>query len=514
VRRPLSSVERMGALSILSRTIRAHPDAVALALIVLVASLFRGQFVFRAPMFMQHDSIGYFLPAYELSTGQGFGVGFRRTPVYPLFLAGVLSASGQSLTSILVAQHILGLVTAGVTYWLGRITFGRGVGLVGGLLVAVNGALIVGEHYLMSEALFIPLLGLALLALVSAARRPTILGCLVAGFLLALAALCRPIAQALFLLVPIAIILHRHTLREVLRGTALVAMGVAAVLLPWTVRNCLTGGECSTIGVVGQAMLARTAYYDRGFVFYDQDDPQRGPDAPRPAIRRSIQRASDQGFSGGAIARRLQVEFKWSDAETARLTREMALDAIRRQSAYYLTGTLAMLWQIYGGEFERLRADWKTQSRRLNRDEWDARVEHFLADPTPEQESEFPYAEALISFWQPVYWKPWLPLLSLVGMAAALLAPGPTRGAAVLGLASLILMFTAAALNGPVARYRYPLDPYIGLLAAGGAAALIRLAWRRVSGWVGPAKRPARRVREPQLLAGASKLRTLDHESV
>jgi 4-amino-4-deoxy-L-arabinose transferase-like glycosyltransferase len=456
----------------------AHPDLAALALVVGLALLIRGQFAFRAPMFMQHDSLGYFLPAYDLATGQGFGVGFRRTPVYPLFLSGVLLALGPSLAGILIVQHLLGGLTAGLTYWLGRVTFGRGVGLAAGLLTAINGALLVGEHYLMSEGLFIPLLLLALLALIRAGRARRWPAYLLAGALLALTALCRPIAQALYPLVPLALLTLGLGWREAARGTVLVALGVLAVTLPWLARNCLTAGECSTTGVMGQAMLARTAYYDRGFVFYDERDPERGPNAPRPAIRRSIQRASDQGFSGGMIARRLQEDFRWSDAETARIAREMALDVIRRQPAYYVQGTLGMFWQIYLGEFERLRTDWKTQGRRASREEWPEHTRGMLANPTDEQEAEFPRAELLVNIWQPVYGQPWWPLLSLVGLAAALLARGPARAAAVLGLAALVLMLVAAAVNGPVPRYRYPADPLIAVLAIGGAGALLGLARR------------------------------------
>ena len=470
---------------------RAHPDIICLALVLGLALFFRGQFLFRAPMFMQHDSLGYFLPAYDLATGQGFGVGFRRTPVYPLFLATVLTALGESLTGILIAQHGLGAVTAGLTYWLGRITVGRAAGLLAGLLVAVNGALLIGEHYLMSEGLFIPLLLLALVLLVHAARAPSAPRCLLAGALLAIAALCRPIAQALFLLVPLAFVLFGHRWLATARGTLLVALGAAALIVPWTVRNCVTAGECSTTGVMGQAMLARTAYYDHGFVFYDARDPRRGPEAPNAAARRLVQRLGDQNSSGGVIARRLQAEFKWSDAETARNTRDLALDAIGNQPTYYLLGTARMFWQIFGGEFDRLRTDWKTQGRRLNRDEWDDRIEHLLASPTPQHEAEFPRAEALTTFWQPAYWSPWLPLLSLVGLAAALLARGPARGAAVSGLAALMLMLIAAALDGPVARYRYPADPLIALMAAGGLIGLLALA----RGGIARVQRPRSRAR-------------------
>lgn len=473
-------------LANLGRMVLARPDLAALALILGVALLFRAQFVFRAPMFMQHDSEGYFLPAYELYSGEGFGVGFRRTPAYPLFLAGVLTIFGESLAGALIAQHLLGAGTAALTYLLGRATFGRLAGLGAGLLVAVNGALIVSEHYLMTEALFIPLLTATLLTLIAGARSGRARTLIGAGLLLGVTILCRPIAQALYPLVPLALLIGRTATpsiratiaalpwRQSVRGTLLVGLGVAATLGPWTLQTCLTAGECSTTGVMGQAMLARTAYYDTGFVFYDAKDPARGPEAPRPAIRRSIQRAGDQGFSGGMIARRLQDEFTLNDAETARLAREMALDVIGRQPLYYLTGTVQMFGRIYSGEFERLRTDWKTQGRRASRDEWDARVAHLVAaSPTPAHEAEFARAEEVVSFWQPVYWQPWLPLLSVVGLGVALLSRGRARGALIYGLAALLLMLAAAAFDGPVPRYRYPADPSIALLAVGGALALL-----------------------------------------
>ena len=470
-------------LGSLWRTVMARADLAALALILGVALIFRAQFVFRAPMFMQHDSEGYFLPAYELYSGEGFGVGIRRTPAYPLFLAGVLTGFGESLAGVLIVQHLLGAGTAALTYLLGRATFGRLAGVGAGLLVAVNGALIVGEHYLMTEALFIPLLAATLLALIAGARSGRARTLFGAGLLLGLSVLCRPIAQALYPLVPLALLLGRTAppWRQTVRGTLLVALGVAATLGPWTLQTCLTTGECSTTGVMGQAMLARTAYYDTGFVFYDARDPTRGPDAPRAAIRRSIQRAGDQGSSGGVIARRLQDELQLSDAETARLARETAFEVIGRQPLYYLTGTVQMFGRIYGGEFERLRTDWKTQGRRASRAEWDDRVAHLIApSPTPAHEAEFARAEAVVSFWQPVYWQPWLPLLSVLGLGVALLSRGRARAALIYGLAALLLMFAAAAFDGPVPRYRFPADPYIALLAVGGTLALLG----RARGWL------------------------------
>jgi 4-amino-4-deoxy-L-arabinose transferase-like glycosyltransferase len=467
-----------------------HPDLVCLGLVLGLALLVRGQFVFRAPMFMQHDSLGYFLPAHDLVTGQGFGVGFRRTPIYPLLLSLVMLAMGVSLAAVLIAQHLLGALTAALAYWLGRDTFGRAAGLFAGLLTALNGALIIGEHYLMSEAVFIPLLLAALLALLRAGRQPTAVRLVLAGLLLGLAAMSRPIGQALYPLVPVALLLAGAGIRATVRGTLLAALGVLLVVAPWTARNCLTAGECSTTGVVGQALLARTAYYDKGFVFFDPQDPDRGPNAPRPNIRAAIQRYSNQDFSGGVITRRLQDDFKWTDAETARIAREMALDVIRRQPLYYLNGTLEMFGRIALAEPERLRTDWKTQGRRESRGEWPERARWVLASPTDQQEQEFARAELMVNLWQPAFWAPWWPLLGLAGLGLALAGASRRRGAALLGFAALILMLVAAALDGPVSRYRYPADPLIAVLGAGCLCFATSWCWRRLRQVSRPRPRP------------------------
>ena len=54
--------------------------------------------------------------------------------------------------------------------------------------------------------------------------------------------------------------------------------GLQAAIIP-----AANHGEASTTGVMGQAMLARTTYYDRGFVYYDERDPSRSPLSSRRA---------------------------------------------------------------------------------------------------------------------------------------------------------------------------------------------------------------------------------------
>jgi hypothetical protein len=149
------------------------------------------------------------------------------------------------------------------------------------------------------------------------------------------------------------------------------------------------------------------------------------------------------------------------------------------------------------GEPERLRTDWKTQGRRESRGEWPERARWVLASPSDQQEEEFPRAELVVNLWQPAFWAPWWPLLALAGLALALTGKASRRGAAILGLAALLLMLVAAALDGPVARYRYPADPLIAVLGAGAACVAGAWSWRRLREPAGPRPRPLEAVGGP-----------------
>jgi hypothetical protein len=56
----------------------------------------------------------------------------------------------------------------------------------------------------------------------------------------------------------------------------------------------------------------------------------------------------------------------------------------------------------------------------------------------------------------------------------------PFRPALLSGLAALALILASAALDGPVPRYRYPVDPLITLFAAGGVLTGIRVVAARL----------------------------------
>jgi 4-amino-4-deoxy-L-arabinose transferase-like glycosyltransferase len=459
--------------------VAAHPDAVAISLILLVAVSIRVAFAFRVPVFLLRDSVSYFLPAWDLLNGYGFDISIRRTPAYPAFLVVAMALFGEDLLAITFAQHILGVVSAVLVYMIGRQTVGRLAGLIAAMITATNGALIIAEHYLMPEVALIFLLLSTFVVFLAALRsgsRPAFVG---AGALLGLSLLCKPVAQVLIPVLPLVLLVSYASLRRVIVPTLLIGAGLLVVMVPWVVRNALEHGSATTAGALGQTLVARTAKHDTGFDWYDEDDADTY-ERREGIARQLVQNGIRQRLSDGVIYRRVQDRFGMSDAEVNQFMRQLSTEVILEQPGYYLRGTAYMTWQLLRGEPEKLTTDWKTQNARLSRDEWDDRIEHLLSRASIPQRNELDNASAVVGLVQPPAWGPTMPILFIIGSVLAAFS-ARYRAALLMSLSVLALLLTCAALDGPVVRYRYPTDPLVALMAA--SALTIGLPWlyRRVA---------------------------------
>jgi hypothetical protein len=486
---------------------RAHPDLVLLTALVLVAVIVRGMLLTRAPLFVRRDSVAYYQVGWEYANGLGFDLPLRRTPLYPLFIAVVAWALGEDMRGLALAQHLLGIVTVVGTYFLGRAMWGRLAGAVAALAMALSGPLLIYEHYILAEPLFIPLLVLGTLLVVLALRRDTVDDggtrgsgrravpglYLAGGFVLALAALSRPIGQALLPVAPLAILAHhwrprapivpalRASIMPALRASArpivCVLLGFALVLVPWSVRSSLTAGKVSGAGALGQSLIGRIIRHDEGFVL--PAPTSKGPSAdPRQAEIRSLiltQMARDARPS--AINHRIQEVYGLSQSEADAALRAVAIEVFTDQPGRYVEGTLAKFRRLLVGEDERLRIHWATRKDGEMRDEWtdEADIAHLWSPPSAIQELEYPTAEAVTRVFQPYLWRWLLIPLVMLGVGWGLVR-GPRGATVLLVLITLALVFPSAALVGYVPRYRYPADPLLAVLAAGGIVALIGLS--------------------------------------
>ncbi len=475
----------------IGRFVRHHPDVVAVTIVVLIALAFRLSFALRIAPFVSKDSQSYFLPAWDLVHGGDFQLGLRRTPGYPAFAALALILFGDDLRGLALGQHLLGVGTAALTYVLGRLTFGLVAGLLGGLLVAMSAPLLVYEHYILTESLFAFVLTAALAAIAAAWRRRSARLWLLSGLLVGLAALVRPVGQAIVPLALVAALLapagatgaKPQRSRRALISAALMLAGFSALIVPWTIRNQLTHNLAGP-STFGRTLIARTAYYDRGFTFYDPQRPADDPDPARLRARKIIQEGADRRESDGTIAGRLRQELDLDPVGVNALMRELAIEAILRQPLYFAEGTIAFGVRIFNGIEVRVR-DHENERRDVT---WEARTRHLLPAGSS-SDDDFRVASRLLGWYQPARFAPAQLILFAIGLTAAGVVTR-WRPALIPGLAVVGILLASAALDGPQERYRYPLDPSIGVLVAGGLSA----AWlvtARILSRFGPSPAPS-----------------------
>jgi hypothetical protein len=463
------------------------------AIIVIAAFALRWPFIDSgAPMFVTPDSESYLLPGWELAHGQGFNPELRRTPVYSLFIASVLTLLGDNLERLATVQHLIGVATALVVFTFARTIYGSLAGLLAGLAVAISGPQLIYEHYLLSEALFTLLLSASLGAVVAGVARDSRGWLLLAGVVLALAALCRPIGQ---IAVPLAIVFTvasagRHVRVGVGRG-AFVLLGVILIMGPWMLRNLVTHESFAAEGALGQALIGRTVRHDKGFVYYDVANPD--PDPIRQAARRIIADEAATGEpSGGRVTARIREELGLSQSQTSALLRSLALQTIWENRDHYVQSTWTFAWELYDGKIERLLGHWRQRTTRNWDNKWDLRIAPLVDEELPAQGPAYDRVDDAASFAQPYRYRRWITYAIVIGAVLAVVVPRWRSALLPLGVA-VVMILASAALDGPVYRYRYPVDPLLAIVAAGGIAGPLVVIWRLLfrGGGVSPPERNA-----------------------
>lgn len=468
------------------RTVAARPDLLAALLVALVAAGLRAAFFPGAPVFLHGDTYQYYRPAADLVTSDTFDLPLKRPPLYPALIALVWAGSGEDPAHVVATQHALGVGTALLAFGIGRLTFGRAVGVLAGLASGVAGGVLVYEHYLLSEALFAFLLTLGVFLYVVALRRGHLGWYAGAGLVVALATLTRVHAQILIVAAPVLALLCCRGWRREVRGTLLAALVAGVVLVPWMARNQAVHGEFTVAGRAGQSLIYRTLVHNPGaFVFYDRDNPPSDEDDNLERARKYIQRQADEKIRNPAanvlgitIHAWLMKELEISEGEANQLMQRVALDAIRARPLTYLAIVVRDAGRVFLAEPEPFAHHWRAHQALLrDRDNPPPRLlRPFVGPPSPEQERTYPFTERLASLYQSTWLGPVVPLLALVGLAAALLTPA-WRPALAPALTVVLLHAASLAVIGLSERYRQPTEPLVHVLAFGGLLVLARAGY-------------------------------------
>ncbi|HEU4904752.1 MAG TPA: glycosyltransferase family 39 protein [Solirubrobacterales bacterium] len=342
--------------------------ALLVAILLLATGLRLGEaWDGRAPVY---DAQGYAAIAANLERGEGFTLGPRATqpasnysPGLPLFVTGIYELTGgvhERLARIVLA--LIGALAVLLTYLIGRRLSGPFAGLVGAGAVAIYPALLEYQGMLMSEPLAATLSSGAVLAVLWADRpgaRVHARGWLAPGLLLGALALVRPeyLAIALLVAVVVSVRLGRDAWRAGLAQAAVMLLGVALVVAPWTVRNAVALDRFVPISTGGGQVLFAGSYLPSG------GDPERVGEEVierHPGLVRQLPEDArlEQILAALAAQRYPRME---SDAALARMGRERLWDDVTGQPVAYAGFVAAKLWRIWAfGPRDVMRAPvWK-----------------------------------------------------------------------------------------------------------------------------------------------------------
>ena len=234
---------------------------------------------------------GYVDPQRLFESGRDVATAFR-PPLYPGFLAGVVSWIGESRQTLQLAGVATGTVSIVAIGALGRRVGDARVGIVAAALAAASPALIGFDASLMSETLYVPIVAGLLLMTYAAIDRPSWLRWLGVGALCGLGALTRGDAVVLFavVVIPSVLFLRRPWKPRLVFGLAAL-LGFALFVGPWIARNQSEIGRPTLATLDAGTALAGTncpsTYRGPMIGFWDHDCTRRANDARISEVERN-----------------------------------------------------------------------------------------------------------------------------------------------------------------------------------------------------------------------------------
>jgi Dolichyl-phosphate-mannose-protein mannosyltransferase len=324
-----------------------------LAVILLLGLGLRGVEAWdgRSPVY---DAQGYAAIAANLERGEGFTLGPTATqpasnysPGLPLLVGGFYELTGgihERSARFLLA--LLGSLAVLFAYLVGRRLSGPFAGLLAAAAVAIYPALLEYQGMLMSEPLAATLLSGAVLAMLWAAdagRRSS--WWLLPGALLGALVMTRP--EYLAISIPIAVVVfargRRDGWREGFLQAALILLGLAIVVAPWSVRNAIALDRFVPISTGGGQVLFAGSYMPSG------GDPERVGEEVlerHPGLAAQLPPEARMEQILAALARQRYPGLE-TDAALARMGREQLWNDISEQPLNYAGFVAAKVGRIW-----------------------------------------------------------------------------------------------------------------------------------------------------------------------
>jgi 4-amino-4-deoxy-L-arabinose transferase-like glycosyltransferase len=442
-----------------ARRLAMAPPKVWAGIVGGLALLVRLPFFFDPHPTIQPDSTGYLSIANSVVHGNGFGdLGLLRPPGYPLFIVLVRLLPGSTVDGLVVVQHLLGVALAVTILLITWRFFGKPAAITAGLLAAISPQLISVEHEILSDYLFGLFLFAGTVTLALGVRRRSMWLYCATGVLFGLATETKPLGQVLVFIAPIVLILALRRWKPALVGTLIVTLSMAALVVPWVIRNEVQYGHPVLSTISDQVVFWRVFDAQRPLPFV-------GHDADTQLVRRLYASSSVKApVTVWNALHELIVVRRYSDYEAGQRQRAIAMRSIyaypadfARQSIDYFREFATTPGPTTGYDtIQQLRS---TYSRSI--------------DATPAIIGSVSWPAIRIAPWLTVLW--WL--LSGFGLAGLVLLRSRNesqRIAMTTFVATWVIVGAGTALTGlPALRYNVVGLPFLLIIGSAGLVIVV-----------------------------------------
>jgi 4-amino-4-deoxy-L-arabinose transferase-like glycosyltransferase len=397
-----------------------------LFLIFLVAFLIRVIFTLTLKDgFYFSDEFDYTVTARHFAAHGTLPESFDRSPLFPLFLAGLFKLGGESFFYIRIVQAVLGAIIALQIALIGRRVGGSGVGIVAGALWAIYPMGVFMSGILYPAILLTSLMTSAVLCLLAKRDSPAYVAWVaLAGLLLGAGTLTKPMVFSSIVVVALWLFTQRRSSRLRLLLVSIFLGSALMSLLPWTLHNAVKHGEF--VPVESRSL--------------DELVPWAGS-----ATTPTMESKRGQGQL---------IQAKGDSTPVAQPIADSTLAGMLTRMAKRYPGEFVSFFELYPTRVGFLKQSQREQARRK-------KTERFVR---------------------------YIPFGSDLVMTVSIFSVGPLYLFAVVGIASMwrgrekrrelslfVLLVMSFALSYAVSwgkiRYRIPVDPYIILLSAWGLVA-------------------------------------------
>ena len=423
----------------------SRTDRWLLAAILVAAFLIRIAYLvdIADSIYISHpvlDSAWYHAKAIDVLAGDHLASSASfRVPLYVYFLAGCYAVFGESFAAPLIIQAIVGALTCGLIFLMGRRLFGTLAGALAGFGFAFYGMAIYSDGEILPTTLFMFFMLLAVWFLIGCLDGRRYRDALLTGVFLGLGFYTRPDIFP-FALVMIGVLAALERSKRGLRLAATVAIVFAGFLILLGIRNYSAYDKFFVFSPQGSVNL-----YIGNASFADGKTPMAPPTAYVYGV--SIDPGEDSIIEGSRIAARESMGRELPDSELA---------------DYYMRKTMA-----------EVRSDFPRWAGLMLRKSYYFLNTYERSDIKPVQRFIERYSSVLKL---PLLTYALVMPLGMVGLAVSLLR----RKRHALVPAAGVLAWAAVAIGFFVIwRYRLPAVPFLAILGGYAVCEVFRAAARR-----------------------------------